>query len=107
MSQEDLNRLLVELKRGLINLYGQRLIVVLLYGSYARGDQKSESDLDVLIILDDFNIYSDEIKHTSELISELSLMYNISISRKFLRKITWLTGDTPLIRNVRAEAIPT
>jgi hypothetical protein len=58
-----------------------------------------------LIILDDYDLYSSEIKRTSELISTLSLKYGIPISRKVLRKKTWLTGDTPLLRNARSEAI--
>lgn len=106
MSTEDLKHLLVELKQGLINLYGQHLVALLLYGSYARGEQEPESDLDILLILDDYDLYSREIKRTSELISRLSLKYGISISRKILRQQTWLTGDTPLLRNARREAIP-
>ena len=106
MSAEELNLLLAELKQGLTWLYGQRLRALLLYGSYARGEQEPESDLDILIILDDYDLYSHEIKRTSELISNLSLKYGISISRKIMRHKTWLTGDTPLLRNARREAIP-
>jgi predicted nucleotidyltransferase len=107
MTPKDLKRMLGELKRGLQNLYGQQLIALLLFGSYARGEQDAESDLDVLIILDDFSLYSNEIKRTSELISKLSLKFGVPISRKFLRESTWQTDDTPLIRNARAEAILT
>lgn len=107
MSRDELKQLLVELKQGLTSLYGQHLITLLLYGSYARGDPGPESDLDILIILDDYNLYSREIKRTSKLISELSLKYEVSISRKIIRQQTWLNGDSPLLRNVRSEAIPT
>jgi predicted nucleotidyltransferase len=107
MSTEDLKHLLAELKQGLSKIYGQQLTALLLYGSYARGEQDAESDLDILIILDDYELYSREIKRTSVLISTLSLKYGISISRKILRQKTWLTGDTPLLRNARSEAIGT
>lgn len=106
MSSEDVNKLLAELKQGLLSLYGQQFIALLLYGSYARGEQVDGSDLDILIILDDYDIYSSEIKRTSELISTLSLKYGVSISRKILREKTWLNSNTPLLRNAHIEAIP-
>ena len=98
--------LLFELKSGLKRIYEDRLHGVYLFGSYARGDQDPESDLDVLIVLNDFSSYSREVKRTGELVSNLSLKYNISISRTFMREVDWQMGDTPLLRNVRAEAIP-
>jgi len=65
--------LLNELKQGLELIYGDQLQGVYLFGSYARGEQDSESDLDILIILDDFERYSTEVKRTGELVSNLSL----------------------------------
>ncbi len=106
MTQNDLEALLTELKLRLSRLYGARLIGVFLYGSYARNDQEDGSDLDILVILDDFVHYSDEIRRTGEIISELSLNFGTSISRTFIRENQWRTYDSPLLRNVRAEAIP-
>jgi predicted nucleotidyltransferase len=48
MSQEKLEQLLRELKSGLAMLYGSRLSDVYLFGSYARGEQDAESDLDIM-----------------------------------------------------------
>jgi predicted nucleotidyltransferase len=106
MSQQELEALLSELKQGLSLLYGIRLKGVFLFGSYARKTQDLGSDLDVLIILDDLSLYSTEINRTGELASNLSLQYGTSISRTFIRENDWRTYDTPLLRNVRAEAIP-
>ena len=51
-----LQKVLKDLKQGLIRIYGDRLDSVVLYGSQARGDSSSDSDIDVLIILNsDFN----------------------------------------------------
>jgi predicted nucleotidyltransferase len=41
-------RLLTVLRTGLEGLYGTRLRGVYLYGSYARGEAESESDVNVL-----------------------------------------------------------
>lgn len=105
MSQEQINQLLVELKSGLDALYGTRLRAVYLYGSYARREQDPESDLDILIILSAYQSYGAEIEYTGELISQLSLDYGVSISRKFLNETQWKTINSALLRNIRAEAI--
>ena len=96
---------MTELNSKLRALYGERLNGVYLYGSYARGEAGQESDFDVLVVLDDFERYGDEIKRTSELSSSLSLRYGVSISKVFLRKRDWLSLQTPFLANVREEAI--
>ena len=105
MSQEKLKQLLKELKSGLAAFYGGQLCGVYLFGSYARGDQDAESDLDILIILSHYDRYSAEIERTGELVSTLSLKYGVSISRKFITESHWATVDSALLLNVRAEAI--
>lgn len=44
-----IRKTLKELKRELIELYGERLRGVYLFGSYARGDFDSDSDVDILM----------------------------------------------------------
>jgi predicted nucleotidyltransferase len=105
MPQEKLEQLLKELKSGLAALYGNRLCGVYLFGSYARGEQEAESDLDILIILSYYERYSAEIERTGELVSTLSLKYGVSISRKFITESHWATVDSALLRNVHAEAV--
>jgi len=97
--------LLGEFKTGLQALYGDRLKGVYLYGSYARGDHDDESDFDVLVVLDDFGSYAGEIDRTSELVSNLSLQQDVSVSRVFVRQRDWLAGTTPFVVTVRAEAV--
>jgi predicted nucleotidyltransferase len=100
-----LKKLLIELKRGLSSLYGPRLKSVYLYGSYARGDYDEESDLDVMIVLSDFDRRVAEIKRTSELIGNLSLEYGITVSAVFMREMEWKAGNLMLLRNVKAEGL--
>lgn len=97
--------LMKELKLGLQDLYGPRLQGIYLYGSYARGEEDEESDVDVLVILDDYERYGAEVDRTSELGAKLSLRHGVSISKVFLRERDWRHGDTPFLSNVRSEAI--
>lgn len=105
MVQEKLNELLKELKAGLAELYDSQLCGVYMFGSYARGEQDSESDLDILIVLSHYDRFSTEIERTGGLVSILSLKYGVSISRKFITETSWRTADTTLLRNIRAEAV--
>lgn len=103
---ETIRSLRAELKAGLTQIYGDRLKGVYLYGSYARGEADAESDLDVLVVLDDFEHYGREVDRTGKLGADLSLKYGLSISQVFMRERDWLHGETPFLANVREEAVP-
>lgn len=106
MLREDVIKLLSEIRAGMEKIYGTRLKGVYLFGSYARRQQDSESDLDVLVVLDEFDRYGAEVDRTSDLGAMLSLSYGVSISQVFVRERDWLSVDTPFLVNVREEAIP-
>ena len=98
--------LMTKLKKGLAGLYGPRLKAVYLFGSYARGDYHEGSDLDVMIVLDTYKSYWDELVRSSELASDLSLEYDVTVSRMIMTEEQWKKGDLPVLRNIRAEGIP-
>jgi len=93
------------LKIELHGIYGDQLKGLYLYGSYSRNDADNESDIDILIILDKIESYSGEIGRTSKLVSELSLKYDVTISRVFVSQQDWAEKETPFLLNTRKEAI--
>jgi uncharacterized protein len=100
-----LQNLMVRLKRELEALYADRLRGVYLYGSFARGDQESDSDVDVLVVLDRIEAYGAEIDRTSEMISSLSLQNNLSLSRVFVLEKAWQDAQSAFLAGVREYAI--
>ena len=55
-------------------LYGERLCEVVLYGSYARGDYREDSDIDIMILVDDMS--DDEMYRKRNALSDLDYNYN-------------------------------
>ena len=104
-NKKTLHDLLNELKSELTAIYGERLKGLFLYGSYARGEEDEDSDLDILVVLEQFDRYAQEVDRTGRLSSDLSLKYGITVSQVFMRQAEWLVGDTPFLQNVRDEAV--
>jgi uncharacterized protein len=93
------------LRTQLEQQYRERLDRVILFGSQARGEATEDSDIDVLIVLDDQVNVSVEIQQTSEFVAQLCLEHNVLISRFFMARSRFETENTPLLRNIRREGI--
>lgn len=102
---KEIKKLLEKLKSGLKQLYGEQFKGVYLFGSYARGDFNQDSDIDILIVLSDFEKYGAEINRTSELIGTLSLENDTTLSVVFSREREWLNDKLPLWMNIHAEGV--
>ncbi len=100
-----IKRILKELKIGLQDIYGDQLKGLYLYGSYARENADIESDVDILVILNKVERYGNEIARTSDIVSELSLKYDKSISRVFVSRHDWDEKETPFLLTTRKEAV--
>lgn len=70
-----------EYKASLQRLYGNELVELILFGAYARGDNREESDLDFAVVLRNPDTRpSAEIAKTSAIGSRLSLKYGLMLS---------------------------
>ena len=103
---DDIRKILRELKKGLIEIYGDQLKAVYLYGSYARGDaHPPDSDIDVMIVLKGEFDYWEMDKRSSELVAALSLENDVVISRTFASETVYSNSKMPLYINVRKEGV--
>lgn len=73
---------LMELKDGLNNFLGDRLVGLVIFGSRARGDYHAESDIDVAIIIRGL---TRELKNqVLDMVAEIELKYIMPISTLIL-----------------------
>ena len=80
---------------------------IVLYGSYARGDNRNDSDLDVLILVDKENVTVPETKNITYPLYEIEFDTGIIISPLVLSKKKWEAKHhiTPFYENVRREGL--
>ena len=86
---ENINKVISEFITAINNKFGDRIKKIILYGSYARGDFNTTSDIDIMILT---NFTDDEIaQYRSEIVE---LAYDIEWDNKFDIHLS------PLVKNV-------
>ena len=98
-------KILIEIKSRLAEVYGSRLVEVILYGSVARGEEHEDSDIDVLVLLKGPVKLCDDLMTNIETLYPLTLKWGHSISPKPVDAEEYRTYDCPLFRSVREEGI--
>jgi len=103
---ESIARLAEEFAQRIHDLYQERVSKVILFGSYARGEQHQDSDVDFLVVLKDENINAfAEISRMSGISASLGLKYDFWISTVPISMNKLLQGETALNFNIRKEGI--
>ncbi len=97
--------LLAKLRQELKALYGDNLVTLVLFGSYARGEAGSHSDIDVALVLKDFTHEFLEIDRTSKLVYELSLENKTTVSLIPMRESDWRENVLPFYQSLRQEGV--
>lgn len=81
--------------------------IVILYGSYARGKEKKDSDIDVLILVDKDNVSRTDEKRLKYPLYDIEFETGHIISPLVLSKFQWETKhrNTPFYENISKEGI--
>ncbi len=107
-SQSELQTVTKSVVKAAVELLEDKVYKIILYGSYARGDFDSESDIDIMILL---NCTAEEVKkyrkRISMLASRIGLENDIEVSlllrdkASFEERLTFL----PFYQNVQKEGV--
>lgn len=106
----NIKEVIIKLVNRVYRLLGKRVKKVVLYGSYARGDYNSNSDIDIMFLTDlsDTEIieYRDRISDIAYDIEEEN-NFDISISPlvKNIDKFNYWLGTLPFYNNVQKEGV--
>ena len=107
-SQNQAIAILGEVFLSCNSILGNKIADAYLYGSYARGEQHSESDIDILLTVsleqDEISRFRNEI---GKIASELSLKYDVTVSVtvKPLAQFTRYAAVLPYYKNILREGI--
>ncbi len=106
--QQRVTSIMKEIVASMKTIFGEKLRQVLLFGSYARGDQEQYSDMDIMVLV---TLTDEEVKSYNDAIvdvmSEISLKYGVLptiIGKNYEHFYHWVPY-LPFYRNVRAEGI--
>ena len=99
-------RILKEFKEKIQALYGSRLKIILLYGSWARGTARKDSDIDVVVVLKGDITPGREIDRMIDIITEVNMKYNTLLSVYPVSETMYTTVRSPLLLNIHKEGVP-
>jgi len=97
-----------ELRRNTQSLMGDKLRKMILYGSYARGDYKEYSDLDIMVLADVSESEKKEYQHRIyDMTSDIGLEHDIIVSMILNNENLFMSRlpVSPFYQNVLSEGV--
>ncbi len=94
-----------EIRKRLLEVHKNRLRGIVLYGSLARGRTTGQSDIDLLVLLDEPINYGPDLERNIRALYPLSLQIGKRISPKPVAANRYEQLDCPLYINAHREGI--
>lgn len=102
---DNIKQIVNKCKEVLARQYGKRLKGVILYGSMARGEATTASDIDLLVLLDPPLDYFTELRKLVDVLYPIQLESEQLISAKPVSLTDFEIGSLSLYRNARREGV--
>ena len=107
-TKNELSIILRKLAEVYKSVYGERIVKIFLYGSYARGDFDRESDIDIVaLVRGERSVLQEQLKQVWDISSDLELEYDTILSptvipyEEYIRYIDVL----PYYKNIEKEGV--
>ena len=104
---ETSNPILMKLRAALDEMYGTRIERVVLYGSRARGDARSDSDYDVAVFLKDIRDAADRWAEADKIAETATalLMETGAVIHAMPYRAAQYNERSPLMHEIRREGL--
>ncbi len=100
-----LGTIVARLRQRFQELYGDRLVRLILYGSQARREAQPYSDIDILVVLKGPVRPGEEIERTGDIVAELSLEFDTVIECLFVDEARFGSLASAVIENAAREGV--
>lgn len=107
-TKNELNIIIRKMAQIYTSVYGNNLMQVILYGSYARGDYSNESDIDIVaIVRGERLMLQEQLKQVWDESCELELEYDMVLSPTVIpyEEFEKYREDLPYYRNIAQEGV--
>lgn len=107
-SRQELNIILKKIAEAYRSVYGNDLITIIMYGSYARGNFDVESDVDIVaIVKGERKTLQQKLKKVWDISADLDLEYETVISPTVIPydEYEQYREDIPYYRNIAQEGV--
>ncbi|HIR93695.1 MAG TPA: nucleotidyltransferase domain-containing protein [Candidatus Egerieimonas intestinavium] len=104
----DLKMILKKISEIYRTVYGEDIVKMVLYGSYARGDNQDDSDIDIVaIVRGERSDLQERLKMVWDISSDLELEYGTIVSPTVipLSEYEKYKDDLPYYRNIQNEGV--
>ena len=102
---EKITQVINQVKEYLIKKYGDKIREIILFGSHVKGEATKDSDIDILVLIDDSIDPFEMRRSLSDFLFDILLEYGELVSVIVLPERFFENYNYPFILNVKREGL--